>query len=212
MSFKLPRPLPPFGSCSSPFFEAYRLTILSLVPSLQPKRRIHHLFLHEVIVQRLSNLPSLHPKRRMPSPENQASYVRACQTLSLNNRPQKTRSFEKSCMCAQQLLQWILAFACQFKSSISTVDSMCWLSSVCKSDNVAVKHDSDLSLHTRCGCTSVAWFKRSFAHVCIMYFKFNDLQKLQRHFIHYVMLNVVYMFSFLGELQTAPPSATLWQL
>ena len=28
--------------------------------------------------------------------------------------------------------------------------------------DIAVKHDCELSTHSRCGCTSAAWFKRSF--------------------------------------------------
>jgi len=71
-----------------------------------------------------------------------------------------------------------------------------WLTSGCKNDIVAVKLDSDLSLHARCGCTS-AWFKRSFV-----------MNVSLQHQLHvtstYFMLIVVNHVSSLGELQSCP--------
>ena len=61
------------------------------------------------------------------------------------------------CVAGPFSATWVHGSCTSFDSS----SMLQWLTSGCKNDNVAVKPDSDLSLHARCGCTS-AWFKRSF--------------------------------------------------
>ena len=114
--------------------------------------------------------------------------------------------------CAQQLSSYRSCHAHVKSSYRFGRNHICWLSSGWKIDNVAVKHDSDLSLHTRCGCTSAAWFKWSFGYVCTMLLQ---VQRIPGHFnvtsLNYFMLIVVNHVFFLGELQTATPTATPWQ-
>ena len=80
-----------------------------------------------------------------------------------------------------------------------------WFCSGWTVDNIAVKHDCELSTHSRCGCTSAAWFKRSFGmhalHVAIC-------QSIPMSPLYITCQNVHRCFS-LCDLQTAPPSATL---
>ena len=101
--------------------------------------------------------------------------------------------------------QWVQCLALQ---------SCFWPSSAWKGDNVAVKHDSDLSPHARCGRTSAAWFKRLFGNVCYNFMSIFNAVHVTSSSLHSTMSCWLWsiMFSFLGELQTAPPSATLGSL
>ena len=84
-------------------------------------------------------------QRRKPSPEYQASYVQGiARPWSLNSRPQNTPSFEKTCILSAAVSHTVLSSACQVSYKCWQCNHMCWLSRGCQSDNVAVKHDSDL--------------------------------------------------------------------
>ena len=79
-----------------------------------------------------------------------------------NNRPcdiPSLKTDESSLRSSFPSVQFVPRCSQVFDSS----NMVHWFSSGCKSDNAAVKPDSDLSLHARCGCTSAAWFKLSFA-------------------------------------------------